>query len=243
MKKENIGYLILILLALAAIIGMCLQATIVQNEAYHNFSDQNTFLQIPNFWNVVSNLPFLIVGVLGLFKLGTFTEGKVQYAVFFLGIALVSIGSGYYHWRPNSDSLVWDRLPMTIAFMALFSIIISEFINHKTGTLILIPALLAGALSVLYWVIYKDLRPYALVQFYPLLAIPMILLFFKPSYNLVGGYWLLLLAYIIAKFLEEYDHPIHHALGFISGHSLKHVAAALGIFILLYTYLKRKKRA
>ena len=229
------------LLALGAVVALFLISPIEQNEEYHNFSDQNTFFQIPNFWNVVSNLPFLIVGLMGLFNLKAFAEGKAQYLIFFLGIALVSLGSGYYHWNPNSETLVWDRLPMTVAFMALFSIIISEFISPKTGARILIPSLLAGVLSVLYWVEYGDLRAYALVQFYPLLAIPVILLCFRSAYNLTSGYWLLLLAYIIAKFLEEYDHEVHNILSGVSGHTLKHIAAACGLFILTYTYLKRAR--
>jgi hypothetical protein len=241
-KKEKIGYFILAILALSALIAILLVPPIKQNEEYHNFSDKTTLLNIPNFWNVVSNLPFLIVGLVGLFKLNSFTTSKIQYGIFFTGIALVSFGSGYYHWNPNSNTLVWDRLPMTIAFMALCSIIISEFINDKTGRLLLWPLLIIGVLSVLYWVVFKDLRFYALVQYYPMVAMPVILIFFKSRYNLTGGYWLLLLAYLIAKLFEYYDYQVQNVLVVVSGHTLKHIAASLGIFILLYTYLKRKEK-
>ena len=240
MKKHKIGYYSIIILALLAILGMFFLSPIIQNEDYHNFSDTHTILNIPNFWNVVSNIPFLIVGILGLLKLNSITTHKIQYFIFFLGVSLVSIGSSYYHLKPTSNTLVWDRLPMTIAFMALFSIIISEFIHREIGQKVLIPALIIGGVSVLYWVVFKDLRFYALAQFYPLLAIPIILIFYKSKYNLTAGYWLLLLAYVIAKILEQFDAEIHHFLTIISGHSLKHIAAAIGIFILLNTYLKRK---
>lgn len=241
MKKETIGYLILALLALAAVIAMFFLSPIEQNESYHNFSDKRTLLHIPNFWNVVSNLPFLLVGLIGLFKLNSFTTAKAQYLVFFSGVSLVAFGSGYYHWNPTNDTLIWDRLPMTLAFMALFSIIISEFISDKTGRLLLAPLLAIGVVSVLYWVIFKDLRFYALVQYYPMVAIPVIIIFFKSKYTLTGGYWLLLLAYIIAKFFEYYDYQIQSILHVISGHTLKHLAASLGVCILLDTYLKRKR--
>ena len=214
---------------------------IKQDETYHNFSDKNTFLSIPNFWNVVSNLPFLIVGLIGLFKLNSFPAAKIQYLIFFSGISLVAIGSGYYHWNPNNSTLIWDRLPMTLAFMALFSIIISEFINDKTGRLLLIPLLTIGVLSVLYWVIFKDLRFYALVQYYPMVAIPVILILFKSKYTMTGGYWLLLLAYLIAKFFEYFDYQTQHLSGMIIGHTLKHIAASFGVCILLHTYLKRRQ--
>jgi hypothetical protein len=242
-KKENIGYFILVILALAAIVAMFFLSPVKQNEEYHNFSDKNTILGIPNFWNVISNLPFLVVGLIGLLKLNSFTTTKIQYLIFFIGISLVSIGSGYYHLNPNSNTLVWDRLPMTIAFMALFSIIISEFINDKTGRMILVPLLTIGVLSVLYWVIFKDLRFYALVQYYPMVAFPVILIFFKSKYNLTGGYWLLLLAYLIAKFFEYFDYQTQNVLSVISGHTLKHLFASLGVYMLLWTYIKRKQIA
>jgi hypothetical protein len=242
-KKENIGYSIVTILALAAVIGMFLLSPIKQDEAYHNFSDKNTYFNIPNFWNVVSNLPFLLVGLIGLFKLNSFTTHKTQHLIFFSGISLVAFGSGYYHWNPTNDTLIWDRLPMTLAFMALFSIIISEFISVQAGRMLLVPFLAIGVLSVLYWVIFKDLRFYALVQYYPMVTIPVIMIFFKSKYNLTGGYWLLLLAYLIAKFFEYFDYQIQSVLGVISGHTLKHIAAAFGVFILLYTYLKRRQIA
>jgi hypothetical protein len=243
LKKENIGYLILLILSILVLSGMMISSPIEQNSEYHNFSDTKSFFGVPNFWNVISNLPFAIIGFLGLSKLNSIATPKTQYLIFFLGIICVSIGSGYYHWNPNDSTLVWDRLPMTIVFMALVSIIISEFISSKHGRLILYPAILVGLLSVVYWMIFNDLRFYAMVQFYPMVAIPVILIFFKSKYNLTIGYWLLLLAYVIAKVLEYYDVQVNDSLAYISGHSLKHIFASIGLFALLYTYIKRRKVA
>jgi len=125
--------------------------------------------------------------------------------------------------------------------MALSSIVISEFIDFKSGRLILFPVLLIGLLSVLYWVKFNDLRFFALVQYYPLLAIPVILILFKSDYDLTIGYWFLLLAYIIAKLFEHFDYQVHSYLELISGHTLKHIAAAIGVFALLNTYIRRRK--
>ena len=164
----------------------------------------------------------------------------MPYLIFFLGALLVSLGSGYYHFNPNNDTLVWDRLPMTVAFMALLSIIISEFVNNRTGRQILFPAIMLGLLSIVYWIIYNDLRFYALVQFYPMLAIPVGLIFFKSKDGITIGYWMLLLFYLIAKLCEYFDYQIFNSLNLISGHSLKHVFVSIGIFILLYSYTKRR---
>ena len=241
MKKKNTGYIILTILAILSFIGMFIVSPIEQDKSYHSFSDIRTLFDIPNFWNVISNLPFLIVGFLGLYNLNSIASKKTQYLLFFLGIVLIAFGSVYYHLDPNDYTLIWDRLPMTIAFMALFSIVISEFINSGKGRSMLFSLLIIGLLAVLYWVIFNDLSFYAFVQFYPLLAIPVILIFFKSDYTLAIGYWILLLAYIIAKLLEHFDGEVYGFLKVISGHSLKHIVASLGIFVLFYTFVKRKQ--
>lgn len=238
-KKEQTGYILLALAALIIISIVGASAPIEQNPDYHNFSDDREFFSIPNFWNVVSNLPFLIIGILGLYKLQKEDIVRKQYVIFFIGISLVAFGSAYYHWNPTNETLVWDRLPITIGFMAMFSALISEFIHMQMGRRILFPAMVVGFLSVLYWVVAKDLSIYLVVQFFPMLATPVILIFFKSRYNMVMGYWLLLIAYVIAKVFEIYDHETHEVLGFISGHSLKHLFAALGIYMLIMRRIDR----
>jgi len=240
-KKENIGFLLMAVIAIIVISIIVMLSPIEQDPAYHNFSDDRVFLMIPNFWNVLSNLPFLIVGMLGLYRLKSSDMVKNQFIIFFIGIALVSFGSSYYHLNPNNETLVWDRLPMTIGFMALFSALVSEFINRRFGNKLLIPALIIGLMSVIYWVIVKDLSFYLAVQFFPMLSIPIMLFFFRSKYYLVAGYWLLLIAYVIAKVFEKYDDETHALLGFISGHSLKHLFAALGIYMLILKRIDRKE--
>lgn len=227
---------------------------ISQDETYHHFADTRTLWGIKNFWNVVSNVPFLGLGIYALYKLLKLKdlrideEIKIAYILLFTGITLLSLGSAYYHLDPNTHTLLWDRLPMTIAFMALFSIVISEFISIKEAKRLLYPLLFLGIFSVLYWAYtekqgYGDLRLYFFVQFFPMLTIPLILLFFKSSYTLSRGYVYLLLSYVLAKIFEYFDTQIYEYLVFISGHSLKHIVAALGLYILLFTYSKRRKHA
>lgn len=213
----------------------------MQSQTYHNFSDSAPCFNIPNFWNVISNLPFLIVGLWGLLKLDSIAKNKLQYFILFLGVTLISLGSGYYHLNPNDETLIWDRLPMTLAFMSLFSIIISEFISIKLGRFILFPTLMLGLFSVWYWGFSDDLKLYVLVQSLPILAMPFILIFYKPKYTLTIGYWFLLITYLLAKVVEYFDDEIFALTGVIGGHPIKHMLAAIGIALLLLTYLKRKK--
>jgi len=179
--REKIGYISLGILSITAIITVILLGPMEQSEEYHIFCDAEMLIGINNFWNVVSNLPFLIVGILGIVQMKNIEKYNLEYKIFFIGVSLIAIGSGYYHLDPNNKTLVWDRLPITVAFMSLFSIVISEFINYKYGKKLFLPALLIGTLSVVYWVFFDDLRIYGLVQFYPIISIPIIITFINPK--------------------------------------------------------------
>lgn len=249
--KEKRSLTVIILIVLTALIGVFWIEPIAQDCNYHNFADEREIFSVANFWNVISNLPYLLIGIYALYKLlyvnslNVIVESKLAYVVFFLGVSLVGFGSAYYHLNPNNETLLWDRLPMTIAFMALFSFVISEFVSLRLGKNLLFPLLFIGLFSVVYWFLGElrgegDLRFYALVQFLPMLIMPIFFLFFRATFSLVKGYWLLLLYYLIAKIFEHYDAEIYHLLGeFISGHTLKHLMSALGVYILLWTFEQR----
>jgi Ceramidase len=216
---------------------------IPQDPAYHDFADRRGLLGVPNALNVLSNLPFLVVGAAGLAFLardrstgaGTafLTAAERQpYWLLFAGVALTGIGSAYYHWTPDNATLFWDRLPMTIAFMALLSSVIAERIDLTAGLRLLAPLLAVGVLSTLYWHVGEqrgagDLRPYALVQFGTLVAIPLIAWLFPPRYTGTADLVRVLGWYALAKVFESFDHGIFHAVG-VSGHTLKHLASAVG---------------
>ncbi|WP_297765937.1 ceramidase domain-containing protein [uncultured Muriicola sp.] len=251
LEKDKIGLVAILVVSILAVVVVFFQDSIAQDLNYHLFHDERTFFGIPNFWNVISNLPFLFVGLWGgqwvvkATQHNLLRELKLAYFFLFLGISLVAVGSGYYHLWPNNVTLVWDRMPMTIAFMSLFSVVIGEFISVRFSQLLLFPLLIFGILSVIYWHITEgqgegDLRLYVLVQFLPMLIIPMILLLFKPVYTLTRGYWLLLFSYLLAKALEYFDPAMFDILPLLSGHSLKHVTAACGVFFLIRAYKHRE---
>jgi len=236
MLKPPAKLLILaIITGIASVIVMML-APIPQNQVYHHFADRETLFGIPNFTNVISNLPFLLVGIIGLISLKRSTASKAinrMYAIIFIGIFLTGLGSAYYHYIPNNNSLVYDRIPITIVFMAFLSSVVAEWINAKAGNWILFPLLLIGIFSVLWWSYTEqrgagDLRFYAFIQFYPVLIIPVIFLLFRSPGNNNGLYLLVwvIVWYVMAKLLETADTSIYFLTGFISGHSLKHIAAA-----------------
>lgn len=234
--------ILLYVLSAIAVIACFFIKPIPQNPAYHHFADCITLFSIPNFWNVVSNLPFVIVGIMGIVKAISIKAYplKPNFAWFFAGILLTGFGSGYYHWHPDSDTLIWDRLPMTISFMSFLSIIIGEFIDGDTGKRVLYPLLVAGIASIINWVVTDDLRMYALVQFLPILLILIILFLSKKETAHKKYFWLIIVFYTIAKLLESYDVRIYDmTYKTVSGHALKHVAAAVAPF-LFYRFLDRK---
>lgn len=250
-RREKIGLWLVLLITLGAGVALLHHGPIPQPLSYHNFADKSVIWSIPNFFDVLSNILFVWVGLLGLYKtsgnrrINIIAENRASYNVFFIGVALVGLGSSYYHLSPDNTTLVWDRLPMTIAFMALCSIIIGEFTSPRLGSILLFPLVLFGVLSVLYWHWTEvagqgDSRLYIIVQFLPMLVIPVILICFRPAFTRVSGYWLLLSAYLIAKLFEHFDSELYAATRFVSGHSLKHVVAAIGIYILLVSFVRRR---
>jgi hypothetical protein len=239
---------LLISAVLAAAIGLFLVPAIPQEEAYHHFADSRAFFDIPNFFNVVSNVFFLPVGVLGMvFTVHKWSTGwtpflkpgeRWPYFVFFLSVALTTFGSAYYHWRPNDQTLLWDRLPMAMGFASLLAATIAERIRLRLGLGLLAPLIISGMATVIYWGVtqshgHGDVRPYAFAQFGSLLTILLLLALYPPRYT--HGYDLLISLgiYGVAKVFEETDRVIFSWGGIVSGHTLKHIVAAASTWWIL----------
>jgi hypothetical protein len=223
------------LLGLLAVLGIALAAAaspIPQDPAYHRFADGRSIAGLPNFWNVVSNLGFPIVGAFGLARLSSLParDLRIAYSVFCVAVLAVGFGSAYYHYAPSTATLAWDRLPMSVAFMALFAAIAADRVSPAFGKGLLWPLLLIGAGSVAYWHWSElqgrgDLRPYGLVQFLPMVLLPVMLFTCPGSRRSVPWLWLTFAGYGLAKVAEHFDGEILRACG-LSGHSLKHLLAA-----------------
>ncbi len=230
---------ILVLVALAAAAATSLFAPRVFVE-HHDFADKRRLLGVPNFLDVFSNSAFLAVGLLGLWFLlkeaggrtgSTFWERweRWLYAVFFLGTFAVGLGSAYYHLAPDDGRLFWDRLPMTVVFTALVGIVFVERVGPLAGARLFAPLVLLGVGSAFYWRFLGDLRPYIFVQYAAgPLALLMLALFparYTHGHLFAGivGY------YALAKLCELWDVPIFALGELVSGHTLKHLAAAMGL--------------
>lgn len=233
----------------AITIAVFLFPAIPQSESYHHFADTRAVLGIPNAIDVLSNAFFLIVGLLGM----QFVLRKPQHAtaagfldprerwpyfIFFLGVTLTTFGSAYYHAQPDDARLVWDRLPMTLGFMSLLAATLSERVSVKTGSRALVPLLIFGVASVAYWSVtqghgHGDLRPYVLAQFGSLAVLLLLVALFPPRYTRGSDLIVSLGIYALAKAFEAADRPIFNLAGIVSGHTLKHIAAAVSAYWIL----------
>ncbi len=217
---------------------------IPQDVAYHNFADTRRFLGVPNFFDVLTSLPFLLIGAVGTKFCLTHDLGPVRSAwlALFVGIGLVGPGSAYYHCTPGNETLVWDRLPMSVAFMGLLTALLGDYVNRRLSKL-LIPLIILGISSVLYWHRFDDLRPYVGVQFIPLLTLPFVMALFGTRHTYQWILMAALVLYILAKGAEVYDGAVFQMTGeVVSGHTVKHLLVSAGCYGILAMLRKRRPK-
>ncbi|HEY7203682.1 MAG TPA: alkaline phytoceramidase [Methylomirabilota bacterium] len=242
-------------LAVVATGAALLVPPIPQDPAYHHLADARALLGIPNALNVLSNAAFVLVGILGLrFILApggvpghAFEDPgeRWPYVVVFAGLLLTGFGSAYYHWAPGNARLAWDRLPLAITVMGLLDATIADRVGVRPALRLLAPLVALAVISVGYWHVTEqrgagDLRLYALVQFYPLVAVPLLLWLLPPRYTR-GGHLLAAAAiYALAKVPELLDRWFLSVTGVVSGHTLKHLLAALAGYCVLRMLEQRR---
>ncbi|MCB1096459.1 MAG: alkaline phytoceramidase [Verrucomicrobiae bacterium] len=223
---------------------------------YFLFADRRAFLKVANFGDVMSNVPFLFTGAWGCFFIWrcqarrdghiiAVWEKSAAFAMFFF-IICTGIGSAYFHLQPNPDRLFWDRLPMAIVFMLFFAIVIGDRLSLDLGRRLLPVLVIIGVGSVVYWRWSEargvgDLRPFGIVQFFPMLAIPFLVVAYSPRYTHSRSYVGIFGFYLLAKILENRDPWVFSVLGeTISGHSLKHLAAGCATWFMVDLFRKRR---
>jgi hypothetical protein len=240
---------------LACVAAAFLLPAIPQPIQYHDFVDDRTLWGIPHFKNVVSNVAFVLAGAAGFVVMARRPSAFVHaserwpYYVFFTGLVLTGLGSAYYHLDPNNETLFWDRLPMTFAFAGLVAAQLDERMSPKLGIALLPVMLVIGAASVIHWLVTEragagNVVPYAMLQGYTMAAV-LLLAFTHPSrYTASSDIYWVFAAYLAAKVTETFDAEIWKlTAGLISGHTLKHLFAALSGVIVCVALLRRNRAA
>lgn len=231
-------------ISLAALVLLFIAPRMPIGPGYHDFADKRTSLGIPNVQDVLSNIPFFLVGIWGFLWLcakkarSVFLDGRerIPYLVFFAGVTLTGVGSFWYHMAPSDGRLPLDLLPMTCSFASMVVVTFMERVNLRAGFFALVPALLLGILSVVYWMITSsmgdgDYKFYLFVQFFSPVLLALIIGLFRPRYSGIGYLAIAFGFYVAAKIFEEFDYSIYGHLGhLVSGHALKHVTAAIACY-------------
>ncbi len=252
MLSKRTGVMVLVGVTLVVIIAAILAPRIAQPLSYHNFADRRAWLGIPNFGDVASNAGFAIAGIWGLVVLlgkpsrVQFVDSRERwpYVIVFAGMVLTAIGSAHYHLAPDNARLMWDGMPMTIVFMALVAAMIMERISVPIGLALLPILLLLGIASVVQWHISElngasDLRFYAALQAYAVLLLLVILLL-PPRYTRSSDLLVIVGFYVLAKITETADRQIFAFGHIVSGHTIKHLAAAAAGLWILWMLQKRR---
>jgi hypothetical protein len=249
-RRTRLGLLAAV--SLVALASLWFVPRIALGPMYHRFADTRTMWGIPNCVDTLSNIPFALVGIWGVLwlLLGSSKSSfavpreRIPYLVFFSGVALTGVGSFWYHLAPSDSRLPWDLLPLTCCFMSMVVIVINERISVSVGLWAFLPLLALGIASVVYWYLTEmqgrgDYRFYLFVQFFSPLLIALTIALFRPRYT--GTDYLLIAfgLYVLAKLFEWFDGQIYSLTGVVSGHSLKHVTAALSCYWILRMLQRR----
>ena len=241
--------------AIALVVAlMLLHGPIAQPEQYHAFADLSVWAGIPHAADVVSNLGFAAVALWGALRLWpqrnhpAIRAGWLGYSVFLVSLLLTSFGSTYYHLAPDDWRLVWDRLPIALACAGLLAGVRAQLVSSVNVKLEIIGLAAFAVASVAWWYVGQfsgdgDLRPYLMLQIAPLVLIPL----WQTVYgaNRADRLWfgVALVLYVLAKIAEVHDHEMHSTLGWITGHTIKHVLASAAAWVLVARLIRSTSSA
>lgn len=222
---------VFILLLAAALLG----PSVAQSAHYHAFADQRSWGGLPHAMDVISNLPFALWGMVGIWALlRAVRERAVSAAaaatagLFFGGLWVTAAVSAAYHLQPGDAGLAWDRGGMVLAFAGLLGLAAMRAVSTRAGMALATAVLVLGPLSVHAWALTGNMLPWAVLQGGGMVLILGFACLRPAQARELPVRWALLIAiYALAKLLELGDHAVYEWTGeLVSGHSLKHVVAA-----------------
>jgi hypothetical protein len=199
--------------------------------------------------NVVSNAGLLLVGAIGTWWSMRYRgDDRAAALTLFGGLIATAFGSAYFHATPllngqlNRWTLLWDRMPMTVAFAGMLALVLRDRVFHRPNRIALPVLAGIGVATALYWYASGDLWPYAFFQFYLAAGTLLMIMTLRPSHTEAGYAVASVFAFGLSKVFEDFDREIHAHWG-IGGHPLKHVAGAIAALMILLWLRKRSAHA
>ena len=237
-------------LSLLIVIAMVLHGPISQLAHYHDFADQSQWMGIPHAADVLSNLGFVLVAALGFYHLARSSRRMIKvisypaYGMFIVSLLLTAAGSWFYHLAPDDARLFWDRLPIALACASLMCAVRAENVSGMTklsAVADLSLALAFAVFSVFWWKWTSDLRPYLLLQGLSLILIPVWQMIWRAPKADRIAFGTAMILYVFAKFAELSDGAVLNLTHIVSGHSIKHLLAAIAAGVIVLRLLQRDR--
>ena len=232
-----------LLIAGVMMLAMFAAGPIAQLADYHNFADHRSLFGLANAADVLSNLGFLLVGAVGValaVRPRQADRARLAWTAFFLSLVLTAAGSAWYHLAPDDARLIWDRLPIALACASLLAAVLQDSLDeHQQAWIVLTALLVCAVVSVAWWVATNDLRPYLLLQLAPLVLIPVLQWQAGAAPDTRRDFGIAIALYVLAKLFEIGDSAVFGMVGLCSGHTMKHLAAALAALVLLRSFVRR----
>jgi hypothetical protein len=213
---------------------------IPQDPIYHQFADHREWLGVPNAADVLSNIAFVLVGVVGVVRLAVHRRLRfapaTEAGMWCIAVGLVgtAMGSAWYHLAPSNATLFWDRLPMTLVFAGVLGTALAQRVGSRIGRVSLALLLPLGIASVVYWRMTGDLSLYVTLQLGGIGMLLLLLLMTRRGEDPFPWAWVIAW-YVLAKAAEAADQAIWGVTGgLIAGHTLKHLLAAAAVAAALW---------
>lgn len=237
------------LITVALIALLALHGPIAQPAHYHDFADQSAAFGIPHAGDVLSNAGFALVAIWGWLTLRPrrasepLRAGWPGYRLFLIGLLLTAFGSAFYHLAPGNGRLIYDMLAIALVCAGLIAGVRGDTMRSNGGVEVVVVALYAVA-SVAWWAFTDlngagDLRPYLLLQGLALILIPLWQAIYRAPRTDRLAFAAAMGLYVLAKAAEVFDHEIAAALGFITGHTLKHLIATAATAAVVWGLTRR----
>lgn len=238
------------IITIGIVAAFALHGRIAQPPRYNDFADHSALLGIPHAGDVLSNIGFALVAIWGWIALrphrnsDQLRAGWPGYRLFLIGLLLTAFGSAFFHLAPGNGRLTWDMLPIALAGAGLLVGVRGDTHPGSRAKIEAIALALYAAASVAWWVHTDrhgagDLRPYLLLQVLPLILIPLWQAIHRTPRTERIAFAAAMGLYVVAKIAEVLDHPIADTLGFVSGHTLKHLIATAATAAIVWGVTRR----
>ncbi len=238
------------IITIGIIAAFAAHGRIAQPVQYNDFADHSALPGIPHAGDVLSNAGFALVAIWGWLVLwphrnsDRLRDGWPGYRLFLIGLLLTAFGSAFFHLAPGNGRLTWDMLPIALVGAGLLAGVRGDRQRHATTNIEAIGLGLYAVASVAWWVVTDrhgagDLRPYLVLQVLPLILIPLWQAIHRAPRIERIAFAAAMGLYVLAKIAEVFDHPIADALGFVSGHTLKHLIATAATAAVVWGVTRR----